>query len=150
MLSSDLTLDPSTAITAGTASPTIYSLLNGNDPNSSVRSAAAVALTYPENLRIAHSKRAAKGFYQVASPALAAPPILFDRHLIRLDTNVAQTTHLDPEFRVNRSIQIVIEVPRLGASTPTHTQLADDLLSIVSMLRASTNANLIRILNLES
>lgn len=146
MLSIDLTLDPSTAITAGTSSPTIYSLLN-NVAGSSIRAAAAVAQTNPENFKIAHTVRTAKSFKTSANASVPAPDVIFDRHLCRLDVNCVQTTHLDPEFRINRSIQLVMEVPRLGASTPTAAAIIDDLLSIVSMLRASTNANLVRILN---
>lgn len=149
MLAIDLSLDSSTAITAGTSNARTASLLGGNDPKSSVRSVAAVALTAPENLRISHTVRTAKGFRTAANASVPASDVLFDRHLVRLDKNVTQSTHLDPEFRINRSIQLVIESPRLGASTPTAAQLADDLLSIVSMLRAGTNANLIRVLNLE-
>lgn len=146
MLSIDLTLDPSTAITAGTSSPTIYSLLN-NVPGRSLRSAAAVAQTNPENFTIAHSVSKEKAFKTAANPAVPAPDVIFDRHLCRLDTNCVQTTIYDPDFRINRSVLVQFVVPRLGASTPTPAQLADDLLSIVSMLRASTNANLIRVLN---
>jgi len=146
MLAIDLTLDPSTTITAGTSSPTIYSLLN-NVAGSSIRSAAAVAQTNPENFKISHSVRTAKGFKTVANASVPAPDVVFDRHLCRLDVNCVQTTHIDTDYRVNRSVQIVLEVPRLGGSTPTAAQLVDDLLSVVSMLRASSNANLVRILN---
>lgn len=146
MLSTDLTLDPSTAITAGTSSPTVYSLLPGTTVNQTNRTASAVATTAPENFRVAHSMRTEKGFKTVANASTPAPDIVFDRHLCRLDINCVQTSRLDPNFRVNRSVQIVLEVPRLGSETPTVTQVADDLLSIVSMLRASSNANLIRVL----
>lgn len=146
MLATDLILDPSTSIAAGTSSPTTYSLLN-NVSGSSVRSAAAVAQTNPENFRIAHSVRTAKGFKTTANASVPAPDVIFDRHLCRLDINCVQTTHLDPEFRLNRSVQIVFEIPRLGAGTPTPLQMADDLKSIVSMLDASTRANLVRIFN---
>jgi hypothetical protein len=94
--------------------------------------------------------RTEKGFKTVANQSVPAPDITFDRRLIRLDTNVVQTQMLDPMKRVNRSVQIVLESPRLGAESPTVTQVVDDLLAVVAMLRASTNANLIRILNSET
>jgi hypothetical protein len=146
MLAIDLVLDPSTAITAGTSSPTTYSLLN-NVAGSSVRSAAAVAQSNPENFRIGHSTSVAKSFKTAANASVPAPDVIFDRHLCRLDINNVQTTRLDPEFRINTSVLVQFIVPRLGAETPTAAMLADALLSVVSMLRAGTNANLIRILN---
>jgi hypothetical protein len=146
MLGIDLILDPSVAITAGASAPVTFSLLS-NVAGSSVRAAASLAQTNPRNFRIGHTTRTAKGFKTSANASVSAPDIIFDRHLTRLDINCVQTTHLDPEYRVNRSWQLVCEVPRLGASTPTAAQLAEDLLSIVSMLRTSTNANLVRILN---
>jgi hypothetical protein len=150
MLASDLTLDSSTAITAGTSNSTVFALLGGNSPSQSIRSVAALATTNPRFLRIAHSMRTEKGFKTVANQSVPAPDITFDRRLIRLDTNVVQTQMLDPMKRVNRSVQIVLESPRLGAESPTVTQVVDDLLAVVAMLRASTNANLIRILNSET
>lgn len=146
MLSTDLTLDPSVAITAGTSSPTVYSLLPGSISNQSNRTASAVAQSAPENFRIAHSVRTEKGFKTPANASTPAPDIVFDRHLCRLDINHPQTKALDPNFRINRSVQLVLEVPRLGSESPTAVQMADDLLSIVSMLLASSRANLIRVL----
>lgn len=148
MLAIDLILDPSTAIAAGTSSPDTYSLLSNNQ-GSSVRSVASKALTNPENLRISHSTRSLKGFRTQANSSVNAPDVIFDRHLVRVDFNCPQTTHLDPNFAINRSVQIVIEVPRLAGATPTAANISDDLKSVVSMLLASTNANLVRILNLE-
>jgi hypothetical protein len=149
MLSQDLTLDPSTAITAGTSSPTVYSLLSAS-AGSSVRAAAAVAQTNPETFKISHSTRLSKGFKTPANSSVPAQDVTFDRHLIRLDVNHPQTSRLDPNYLINRSVQIVLEVPRLGSETPTAAQLIDDLLSVVSALRASSNANLVRILNGET
>lgn len=148
MLSQDLTLNPSTAIAAGTNAATVYALLSATQGKSQ-RSVASVATTAPKVFQIAHSTRSAKAFKTAANASVPAPDIIFDRHLVRLDENVVQTTHIDPEFRVNRSVQLVLEVPRLGASTPTPTQIADSLKALVSMLDASTQANLIRILNNE-
>lgn len=148
MLAIDLTLDPSTTISAGASAPVVYSLLSNNS-GSSIRSAAAVAQTTPRNFRVAHSVRTAKGFKSPANAAVPAPDVLFDRHLIRLDRNVPQTSRLDPEYRVNHSTQIVLEIPRLGSETPTAVQVIDELKAIISMLAASSNANLVRVLNLE-
>lgn len=151
MLAEDLTLDPSTAIAAGTSSPSIYSRKGWVDLQSTVRSVASVALTAPENLKIAHSTRSLKGLKTQANASVPAPDVIIDRHLVRLDINVPTTTHLDPEYKIIKSVQLVIEVPRLGvASSPTAAQIADDVKSVVSMLCASSNANLVRLLNNES
>lgn len=150
MLASDLILDSSTAIAAGTSNSTTYSLLGGNSSSRSIRSVAAVATTNPKTFTTAHSVRTEKGFKTAANQSVPAPDLVFDRHLCRLDTNVVQTQCLDPNKRVTRSIQLVVETPRLGAESPTVVQLMDDLLSIVAMLRASTNANFVRLLNNET
>lgn len=150
MLASDLTLDSSVAIAAGTANSTVYSLLGGNSPTSSIRSVAAVSATAPKTIRVAHSTRTEKSFKTVANQSVPAPDITFDRHLIRLDATIVQTQVLDPAARVKRSVQIVFESPRLGSESPTTTQLVDDLLALVASLRASTNANAIRLFNGET
>lgn len=150
MLTEDLILDPSTAIAAGTSSPSTYSRKGWTDLQSTVRAVAAVSQTNPENLKIAHSVRSIKNFRTVANSSVSAPDVLIDRHLVRLDINIPQSTHLDPSYQINRSVQLVVESPRMGASTPTAAQIADDLKSIVSMLCATSNANLVRILNGES
>lgn len=149
MLSTDLTLNPATAVTAGTADSQVYSVISQGE-NQTVRSLAALATTNPKQLKISHSVRTIKGLKSAANAALTGQDIVFDRHLIRLDSNVVQTKVLDPEQRVNRSLQLVIEVPRLAGETPTVTNMGDDILRIVSMLNASTWANLQRILNWES
>lgn len=150
MLASDLSLDSSTAIAAGTAGTVTFSLLGGGQPSQSIRTVAALALTNPRSLKVAHSVRTEKGFKTVANQSVPAPDVVFDRHLIRMDTNVVQTICLDPNARVNHSIQLVIETPRLGASSPTVTNLMDNLLALVAMLRASSNSNFVRLLNNET
>jgi hypothetical protein len=149
MLSIDLTLNSATAITAGTANSRVASITNSGE-NMALRSVASLATTNPEQLKISHSTRTIKGLRSAANAALTGQDVVFDRHLIRFDKNVVQTKVLDPEQRVNRSVQIVIEVPRLAGETPTSTNVGDDLLSIVSMLNASSWANLVRVLNWES
>lgn len=150
MLAEDLILDPSIAIAAGTSSPSIYSRKGWTDLQSTVRSVASVALTAPENLKIAHTTRALKGLKTAANASVPATDVILDRHLVRLDIVVPTTTHSDPDFKIIKSCQLVIEVPRVGASTPTANSIADDLKSIVSMLFAASNANLVRLLNGES
>ncbi|DAD52684.1 TPA_asm: coat protein [ssRNA phage SRR7976301_11] len=149
-LATDITLNASTTITAGTNADRVFSLLPSNANDRVQRSVASTALTAPQTLTIAHSKRVVKGMRTLSNNSVAAAPLYFDRHLCRLDTTVTQTAFSDPEFRASRSVQLTIEVPRLGAESPTTTQIIDDLLSMVSMLRASSNANLIRFLNGES
>lgn len=146
MLAIDLTLDPSTAITAGTSAPLVFSLLS-NTPGSSIRSVASVAQTAPKNVRIGHQTSTEKAFKTAANASVPAPDVVFDRRLFRLDTNVSQTSHLDPQFRINRSVLVQFVTPRLGSESPTVAQLMDDLLSIVSSLRASSNANAVRFFN---
>lgn len=150
MLASDLSLDASTAISAGTAGAIVFSLLGGNQSSQSIRTVASLATTNPRSLKVAHSVRTEKGFRTVANQSVPAPDIIFDRHLIRMDNNVVQSLCLDPNSRVNHSIQLVVETPRLGASSPTVTVLMDNLLALVAMLRASSNANFIRFLNNET
>lgn len=149
MLSTDLTLNPATSITVGSADSKVFAITQ-NGENMTIRSVASLATTNPNQLKITHSVRTIKGLKSAANAALTGQDIVFDRHLIRLDKNVVQTKVLDPEQRVNRSVQIVIEVPRLAGETPTATNMGDDLLSVVSMLNASTWANLVRVLNWES
>lgn len=141
-------MDPSTAWSVGTSDSQTWSLL-GIAGDRSQRSKASVALTNPSVLTLANTVRTIKSLRSVSNSAVAGQDIVFDRHLVRLDTNVAQTLVLDPEFKVNRSVQLVLEVPRLGASTPTSTNMSDDICRIVTMLRTSSLANLVRVLNSE-
>jgi len=152
MLATDLTLDSSTAITAGTSNSAVFSLMApvSGVNNSAVRSVASVALTAPVSLKIAHSTRTIKGLKTVSNPSISGSEVIFDRHLVRKDTTVAQTGHLDPAFKIARSVQVVFEMPRLGSESPTTVQMIDDLLAVVAMLRASSNANLVRLFNGES
>lgn len=147
MLASDLALNSADAIAAGTSNSATYSLLGGNSTTASTRSVAAVATTNPRTLKIANSVRIEKGFKTVANQSVPAPDITFDRRLVRLDHNLVQTTHLDPNKRVNASVQIVFEIPRLGAESPTVQAMIDMLLAITASLRASTNANAVRLFN---
>lgn len=148
MLATDLITNSSTAIPAGTAVARTFSLLESTK-GQSLRSDASVALSAPRTIRIAHATRSLKGLRDQTSN-LPAPDITFDRHLCRLDQNIVQTKYLDPNFAVNYSVQLVIEVPRLGASTPSAINVSDAIKHLISMLTASSDANLIRILNNET
>lgn len=149
MLAIDLTLDPSTAIAADAADAKTYSLIS-QESSKAVRSRADVATTTPHQLTTSHSTRTVKGMRSVANSSVSGQDVVFDRHMIRLDRNIAQTLVLDPTFKVNAAVYLVIEVPRLGASTPTLANVAGDIKRIIAMLLASSNANLQRILNWES
>ena len=150
MLATDLVLNASTAITAGASAPITLSLLDAAK-GISVRNDPASALTNPKSLRIAHTTRTIKGLWDGTNSAVKGPDLIMDRHLCRLDKNIAQTRYLDPNFAVNYSIQLVLETPRgLGASNPTVAQIATSLLELVSSLLAGSNANLTRILNGET
>lgn len=148
MLATDLVTNSSTAIPAGTAQARTFSLLEATK-GQSLRSDPSVALTNPRSIRIAHTTRTLKGLRDQTSN-LPAPDIIFDRHLSRLDQNISQTKYLDPNFAVNFSIQLVCEVPRLGASTPSVVNVSDAIKHLISMLTAASDANLIRLLNNET
>lgn len=150
MLASDLVLNPSTSIAAGTNAAKTYALLQGTSSGKSIRSVASVALTHPDQITISHSTRIAKGFKTDANASVPAPDVIFDRHLVRVDQNLSQTGRLDPDNRINYSVQLVIETPRIGSDSPTSLQIADTLKAIVASLDASTRANLERVLNGET
>lgn len=148
MLASDLIINPSTAIPVGTVSARTFSLLEAIKGRS-VRSDPSVALTVPRSITVAHTTQMLKGFKDQTSN-LPAPDVTVDRHLCRYDQNISQTKYLDPNFLINYGIQLVISVPRLGVATPSVTNISDALKALVSMLTASGDANLIRLLNNET
>lgn len=152
MLSTDITLNASTAIPAGTNSSVVFSLVGGATPERTVRANAATALTQPFELSIGHLKRRIKGFKTAANTSVPAPDVIIDRHTVRLDLVVSSLGNpiYDPDNKLRSVMQVTFEVPRLGAVTPTTTTISDMLKQIASMLTASSDANLIRILNHES
>lgn len=151
MLSTDLILNPATPIPVGTSLSLTYSLLGGGTPEKTVRSVASSALSYPRELTIGHLKRKLKGFKTIANTSIPAPDVVIDRHYVRADYVINTTGFVyDPEGRLKASVAVTIEIPRTGTSTPTTTQIADNLKLMVSGLCADGNANLERVLNHES
>lgn len=151
MLPVDLTLDSTIACPVGTLGAEVYSQLWPSSSQTGLsRSVSSVATTTPKTLTISHSVRKVKGLKSLANISIAAPDVIFDRHLVRIDRNVANTTWFDPEFKLNASIQIVLEVPRMGTSSPTTNLMASMLLQLTQMLTNTAYANLVRVCNGES
>lgn len=150
MLSTDLTLDASTAISAGSAGSTTYSLIGGATVERTVRSVASLALTAPRELSISHLQRRLKGFRTSSNSAVPAPDVVIDRHTVRLDYTLPATNILDPDSRIRSVVQVTFENPRIGSDSADATGLADELKRIVSMLCSDSAINLQRILNRES
>lgn len=149
MFAVDLTNNPSVPLTVGTNSTLNFSLLTAPaGSGQTVRSVASVALTAPHILKIGHSTRSIKGL-RYAATKQSAPDVIIDRHLVRFD-KVAPTPTLgfsDPSFQITYGAQLVVEVPRIGADSPTTQQVMDQVLRIVTMLNPSSNAGLIQLLN---
>lgn len=149
MFAIDLTNSPSAPLTAGTASVLNFSLLSAPmGAGQSIRSVATVATTAPHTLKIGHSTRSIKGLRYSATKQ-QSPDVIIDRHLVRVD-KVAATPTLglsDPTFAITFGAQLVIEVPRIGADTPTPQLVMDQILRIVTMLNPSGNAGLIQLMN---
>lgn len=145
-LASDLVLDSTAAIAVGTLPAITFSLIGGTQ---SIRSDAVYSASNPRQLRFAHTTRKLKGFRDAVNN-FAAPDVTFDRHLCRLDFNIVQNRYLDPEFLIGSSIQLVVDTPRFGTSSPTTLDIGNRLKAMVSMLTAGSNANLGRWLNNET
>jgi hypothetical protein len=151
MFDVELSNNPSTALTAGASSAVIFSLLQAPSAGTggqSIRSVAAVSTTAPHVLKIGHTTRSVKGIRYTANKA-AAPDVVIDRHLIRID-KVAPTPTLgysDPSNQITYGAQLVVEVPRIGADTPSTQLVMDQILRILVMLNPSSNAGLIKLLN---
>lgn len=149
MFEIELSNNPSTALTVGTSANLVFSLVSTPMAGGqSVRSVSAVATTAPHTLKVGHSTRFIKGMKYAANKS-AAPDVTIDRHLIRVD-KVAATPTLgisDPNFQLTYGAQIVIEVPRLGADTPTTQSVMDQLLRLLVVLNPSSSAGLLRLLN---
>lgn len=151
MFDIELSNNPATALTAGTSGALTFSLQSApTGGGQSVRSVAAVATTAPHTLKVGHTTRLVKGLKYAANKT-AAPDVIIDRHLVRLD-KVKDTPTLgisDPNFNITYGVQIVVEVPRLGADTPTTQSVMDQILRALVMLNPSSNAGLIKLLNNE-
>lgn len=150
MFDIDLVNSPATALTVGTASSLTFSSQGMPAGSASIRSVASVATTAPHIMKINHSTRMVKNLKYAATRA-AAPDVIIDRHLVRVD-KVALTPTLgysDPNFGITYGAQLVVEVPRLGADTPAPQLVMDQILRILVMLNPSSNAGLLRLLNNE-
>lgn len=145
MLSTDLSINASTAVPAGTNAARTLSL-GAVGGGASIRSDAATALTAPEVLEIRHNKRALRLKSSVTADDVS---VSFDRHVLRLSKHRPATNALDPDFKTNLTVSLLIEVPSGPGITVTSTQVSDALKSLVSMLTTSTDANLVRVLNNE-
>lgn len=150
MLPIDITLNASDSVPLGTAGPATYSLIGGGSMDRTVRSDASVALTVPRLFTTGHLQRKLKGFKSGANITVGAPDVIVDRHMVRLDNCIQAADFYDPDRRLTTSVQLVIEVPRLGTNTPSLVTISDRVKMLVSVLTINGNAHLSRILNNES
>lgn len=149
MLADPLSLNSATAVTAGTSDAQSYGLLSVADGNS-IRAVAALAASAPRTLKIVNSTRSKRfsGNVQAAGTTVKTPvDVITDVTSIRNDVYRAHASAADPNLEITSWVQIQFGRPR-GCSI-TVTQMSDQLLAIVSMLNASTNANLTKLLNSE-
>lgn len=147
MLNTDLSINAATAVPAGTSNARTLAL-GAVGGGSSVRSDASVALTAPEILTVTHSKRNVK--LQSAVAANDTITVLMDRHVLRLSKAKPATNALDPDYKSGLNVSLLIEVPIGPGIAVTSTNVSDAIKALVSMLTASADANLIRILNGEA
>jgi hypothetical protein len=147
MLADPLSLNSATAITAGTSDAQSYGLQSISGVGS-VRSVASLSQSAPRTVKIVRSTRTKRfsGNVQVAGTAVKTPvDVVTDVVSIRNDVYRAHSSAADPNFDITSWVQIQFGSPR-GCSM-TVTQMSDQLLALVSMLNASTNANLTKVLN---
>lgn len=147
MLADPLSLNSATAITAGTSDAQSYGLQSIAGGNS-VRSVATLAASAPRTLKVVRSTRTKrfKGNVELAGTTVKTPvDVITDVTTIRNDVFRAHASASDPNLEISSWCQVQFGSPR-GCSM-TVTQLSDQLLAIVSMLNASTNANLTKVLN---
>lgn len=147
----DLANNPSTALTAGTSANVSFALTSPPSGGRSLRSVAAVALSAPHTLEIAHSQRSISGL-RYAATNQPAPDLIVDSHLVRVDKALPLTTLgiSDPQQRVRYGARLVLEVPRAGADAPSVQSVMDQILRIMVLLNPSSNAGLVRLLNGEA
>jgi len=149
MLADPLSLNSATAVTAGTSDVQSYGLLSVAGGNS-IRSVATLAASAPRTLKVVNATRSKRfaGNVLLAGTTVKTPvDVVTDVTTIRNDVLRVHSTAADPNFEITSWVQIQFGRPR-GCSI-TVTQISDQLLAIVSMLNASTNANLTKILNSE-
>lgn len=150
MFDNDLANNPATALTVGTAANLTFTLQSSPSGGQSKRSVASVATTSPHIMTVGHSTRAVRGLKYAANKN-AAPDVIVDRHLIRVDKHAPTPTlgYSDPSYALTYGAQLVVEVPRLGADTPATQLVMDQILRLVVALNPSSSAGLIRFLNWE-
>jgi len=152
MFDLELSNNPATALTVGTAGALTFSLQSPASPGGqSIRSVSAVATTAPHTLKIGHSTRLVKNMRYTATKA-SAPDVIIDRHLIRVDKVIAAPTWglSDPNYGITTGAQLVVEVPRLGATdTPSTQMVMDQILRVIVALNPTSNAGLLKLLNNE-
>lgn len=151
MFDIDLANNPATALTAGTAANLSFSLTSPPANGRSLRSVAAVALSAPHTLEIAHSTRSLSGLRYSATNQVA-PDLIIDSHMVRIDKVLPLPTLgiSDPQQRVKYGARLVVEVPRAGADAPSTQLIMDTILRVCVMLNPSSNAGLVRLLNGEA
>lgn len=115
-----------------------------------MRTVASLATTAPRTLKIVNSqrsKRFAGNVGLVGTTVKTSVDVITDVTTIRNDVWHSHTSAADPNFELTSWVQIQFGRPRgLGLTT---TQMNDQLLALVSMLDASSLANLAKILNSE-
>lgn len=149
MFDADLTNNPNTALTAGTAASLVFALKTGaGSGTESLRSVAAVATTAPYQLKIAHSTSRVSGLRYTSGNILGAD-IVVDRHNMSFLKNIPLTTLgiADPNFAVNYGASLTVSLPRVGADTPSTQLIMDNILRMLVILNPSTNAGLTKFLN---
>lgn len=145
MLAIDLVINAATAIPAGTSNSRTLSL-GTPAGGTSLRSNAATALTAPEILAISHSRRTQKLKSTISNDLI---PVTTDRHVVRLSKHRPATNVLDPDYKSNLTVSLLIEIPGGPGITVTTTEVSDAVKALVSMLLSSSDANLTRVLSNE-
>lgn len=149
MFDADLSNNPNTALTAGTASALTFSLkTGGGNGTESLRSVASMATTAPHQLKISHATRRIAGLRYTSGNAAAAD-LMVDQHRISILKNIPLTTLgiADPQFLANYGAALTVTLPRVGADTPSTQLVMDQILRLIVALNPSSNAGLIKLLN---
>jgi hypothetical protein len=151
MLSSTISLNPSTAFTPGASNALDFAWVQptAKDNGQVVRSVAAVKLTAPHILRIGHSSRKVNVLYTSTKVGV---PVIIDRHFVSLSkVRLAPTMGLhDPDGLIVSQVGLWYEVPRIGADSPTAQNMMDEQSRLNALTNPSSNAGLIALMNGES
>jgi hypothetical protein len=149
MLADPLSLNSATAIAAGTSDAQSYGLIEIAGGNS-IRTVAALAASAPRSLKITNSTRSKQFGGNVLLPGTTWKTpvgVVWDVTTIRNDVHRVHASAADPNFDITSWVSCQFGRPR-GCSM-TVTMSNDQLLAIVSMLDASSLANLTKLLNNE-